>query len=170
MTDTMTTALQDDVEEHIAAVAEGYELLLKKDPPVEAYLNLACLYWRSTDFGFASYYNLTDTFYLRAGERCYEVLELATKVFPMCPEVVFWQRYFAWADRDVAFSDEECLHITQMPGSSLVPFFRLYLPPQRKYEKEALTLLAECRALPTIKNGYIVPILEKKLRTTKFDQ
>ena len=170
MTHTMITALQDDVEEHIVAAAEGYEFLLKQNPPVEAYLNLACLYWRSTDFGFASYYRLTDTFYLKAGEKCYEVLERAAEAFPECSEVIFWQRYFAWSERDVAFSDEECLRIAQMPSSSLVPFFRLYSPPECKYEKEALALLAEIQALPTIKNRYIIPILEKKLGSRKLVQ
>ena len=163
----MTIALNDDTSEHIVAASEGYESLLKGEATVDTYLNLACLYWRVTDFGFVSHYHLSDAFYLRAGERCYEVLVQAREKFPQCPELIFWQRYFAWADRNESFTDEECLRIAMMPNSSLVPFFRLYSPSNNAFEKEARLLLVQCLEIPTMKNRYIVPILKKKLAEVK---
>lgn len=152
----LNTALQ------VEDAAQAYESILQRaDAPIEAFINLACVYWRSTEFGFNAGLNLNHKFVGQAGNKMWSVLDQAEKKFKNYPEISFWRMYFSFTTLGEKPFVEECLQFVQQPNSTLVPYFHIYDQTQdRSYISEVKTLYQQCLLEKTLKNRYIISILE----------
>jgi hypothetical protein len=143
------------------------ELLAQGGPTSDDYLNLAVLYWQCQEPGFLLSANLDFIKY--AGVRYAEVLEEAEKRFPTCPEIGFWKSYTNFYVLGAPFPVEECQKIMEKPGSNLVPYLYLFSCSQgREYQAQATKLLADCKAQPTLKNHYIISVIESGLKMKEW--
>jgi hypothetical protein len=153
-----------DIAEQYEHAAELYELVIKEEnPPVDAFLNLAVLYWECTDFGIMAGYHLPVDFVKKAHVRHEEVLVEAKERFAEFPEVTFWQRYIIdYRGMRTDFSVDDAIYLTTRPNSTLVPYFYIYLASQRssEYRPLAMQLFEDAHLSKTTKNRYIISMLE----------
>lgn len=158
-------AVQNDVDGHVIKAAALYEQCLadKRNVSVDAFLNLAVLYWVVTDYGYNAGLQLPIDFIHTAGERYEPVLEEAARRFSSFPESTFWIKYTRAISLGEDSFVEECLEMVQSPHCSLVPYFYLFVNIGNEYLMQAQQLLQMCRMLPTTKNIYITSILETGL-------
>jgi hypothetical protein len=158
-------AVELDIAEQFERAAELYELVIKEEnPPVDAFLNLAVMYWRCTDLGYWASYNLDLSYVKMAQIRCREVLAEARVKLGDIPEVVFWQHYFDYINYggEYSLSVDKALDFVTQPNSTLVPYFIIYLDSERssEYLQKAKQLFEEVRLQKTTKNRYIISMLE----------
>jgi hypothetical protein len=154
----------------IQAADQYEELILREDGTLEDYLNLAVLYWQSAEPGFLSSSRADIDFIKRAGRRYREVLDAAEKTFPGSPEIDFWRRYCDLIFLGEPFPLPECTKLLGGSTSTLVPWFFVYSSSGGKEgEKQARDLLALCSADPTLRNRYIISVIESisKMREWK---
>jgi hypothetical protein len=159
---TLENAVKLDIDQQIEAASEAYELILTTvNPELKAYINLACLYWEVTDYGFNSGHHLPLTFVQKAGERMYVVLDMAKQEFGNDPEVEFWRLYFNFITLGDEPFPEIALKLTEKKEGFLVPYFHIYdQTKDPKYLPQVKELLAISRQELTTKNRYILSILE----------
>lgn len=131
---------------------------------VDAYLNLAFLYWNFQDFGFFTYYNISERLREIGYIKYNEIIENGINQFPNNVELKFWKKYFQHIFFGEEFSEKECKKLIERYGEDeyIIPYFYLYLFDKKKYEVEKNKLLHECAKQPTAKNIYIMSILESK--------
>ncbi len=160
--DDFQHALDLDVGQALEAAAQAYEQVIAQPAaPLDAYLNLACLYWRCIDFEFTWSLNLEIAFIWRAGERVWQVLDAAEAIYPQFPEIRFWRAYFRLTTLDQPPFVETCCALVEQPHATLVPYFYLYSATQdSRYHEQARMLYCEAQATLTTKNRYIVSMLE----------
>ncbi len=160
--DDFQHALDLDVRQELEAAAHAYEqIIAQPDAPLDAYLNLACLYWRCIDFEFTWSLNLEIAFIWRAGERVWQVLDAAEAAYPDCAEIRFWRAYFRLTMLDSPPFVEKCRALAAQPHAPLVPYFYLYSATQDShYREQASRLYCEAQTTLTTKNRYIVSVLE----------
>jgi len=160
--DDFQHALDLDVRQELEAAAHAYErVIAQPNAPLDAYLNLACLYWRCIDFEFTWSLSLEIAFIWRAGERVWQVLDAAEAVYPQFPEIRFWRAYFRLTTLDQPPFVEACGTLVEQPNATLVPYFYLYSATQDSgYREQARMLYCEAQATLTTKNRYIVSVLE----------
>ncbi|MBI1925662.1 hypothetical protein HYR99_15585 [Candidatus Poribacteria bacterium] len=156
----LTKAIQAEVAGKIVEATQGYEEILKlRQVPLSAYLNLAFLYWQSTEYGFNAAYHLSPEFIKLSGTRYRQVLQAAEKRFPKHPELQFWRMYFDFVMLGAPPFVEACQRLVSESNCSLVPYFYLYAMFEgHAYQKEAKALLEEFEKLPTFKHRYIASI------------
>src|SRR5690349_17354764 len=88
-------ALSLDIQQDIEKAANVYEIAIKMpDSTLDAFLNLACLYWESTDLGFNAGTHLESGSMEKAEKRMWEVLNEAEAKYGNYPEIDFWRLYF----------------------------------------------------------------------------
>ena len=144
----------------ILRAAELYEASLN-DASEEALINLAVLYWQMTDYGFSTTLRLSPEVVERAGLRFNEVLDEAARKYPGSAAVAFWRRYIAWADLGDPFDAEDCRQLLRENPEYLEPAMYLFSTSQgRESEREALTLLAQCQRLGTVRARYVASVIE----------
>ena len=153
-------AISKDIQRDVIAAANLYESCISIGGPLDAFINLAFLYWQSTEYGFNAAYNLPIAFIHKSGERYSRILDLGMTAFPSSKELVFWDRYFAFVSLGDDFSPEECEGYVEAPDHLIPYFFLRSLPIGTRYHEPADRLLQQCRLLPTLKNSYIVSVLE----------
>jgi len=159
---SLPSALHEDMDGDVVEAADCYEQAVQAgDAPLEAYLNLAVLYWQCTDYGFNAGHKLGAEFIGRAGERYPTLLQEADQCFPDRPEVKFWMLYCDFITLGGLPFVEECERLVKNTSEPLVPYFYLYSSSNgRGYEREASRLLRECLKQPTVKNKYIASVIE----------
>jgi hypothetical protein len=159
---TYDSALMEDRAGHIEQAAKAYEEALTKNPPALAMLmNLAVLYWQSTEYGFWAGHQLSREFVGAAASRLGECLQRARSLFPSAAEPQFWTKYIAWSDLGEPFPVEECRQLLASEPTSLVPAMHLYAVSQgRDCANEASLLLQQCRADGTTRARYIASVIE----------
>ena len=168
---TLQEAKNYEKRDEVINAADAYEeILLSKQPPLEAFINLAVLYWEFTRYGTSEEYGLDESFTERAVKRCLEVIDQADKHYPNNPDVTFWYLYIRYID----FTDEhfrsKCKELVKDPACSLDPYFYLFSGPDGdNYCKEVLALIGKCKWEKTFKNQYILSVIESLL-TQKEDQ
>lgn len=152
-----------DVDERVLEAASLYEVVLRSDvAPLDAYLNLAFLYWQCSDLGFAGAHHISDEFLVHAGHRYDPILVEADRRFGWQPEIEFWQLYFQWYWTGVGFVSR-CAELVLHDSKPTVPFFYLFVESHGdSYRAEAVALLLTCQQCPTAKNRYITSILHSK--------
>jgi hypothetical protein len=160
--DDLQQALDLDVRQELEAAAHAYEqIIAQPDAPVDAYLNLACLYWRCLDFEFTWSLTLEIAFIWRAGERVWQVLDAAEAAYPDCAEIHFWRAYCRLTTLDLPPFVEACRALVEQPSTTLVPYFYLYSATQDSgYREQARRLYCEAQTVLTTRNRYIVSVLE----------
>lgn len=150
-------AIQEDIAQNREEAARLYELVIKADdPPLEAFINLACLYWNSTDGGHAS----SKSFFRLASERMYEVLNEAEEQFGNLPEVQFWRRYFDWTVLGEPQFLDEALELVNT-GDTDTPYFYIYVQANyaEEYRSHAKIVLEKASKKLTTKNRYIISFI-----------
>jgi len=152
----------DECASHITEAAQAYERVLISEPaaPLDVFINLAFLYWQSTDFGFWSGVGLPLPFVKMADSRRRAVFDQAEKIYPANADIRFWRRYFDFITLGEPPFEEECKKLLQESGASLVPYFYLYSSPgEETYERQADELFHVCEKTPTMKNRYIMSVI-----------
>ena len=167
---SLIVAVQEDMQGNLSNAAECYEQVIQAGgASLEAYLNLAVLYWQCTDYGFNASHKLDYCFIDKAGERYSVILQEAEKQFPDYPEIRFWILYCDYITLGEPPFVEECRMLVNAVSKSLVPYFYLYSASRgHEYEEEANFLLEECLKYPTVKNKYIASVVKGviKIRQT----
>lgn len=164
---TFENAFQLDLDRKIEEAAAAYEEVIQQgDAPVDAFINLACIYWETTDFGFNTGHNLSHAFFMKAGERVYKVLDEAQARFGELPEITFWRWYFDFTYMgESAPPLDKCLELLKHPEANLVPYFYLYSQDRKpEYLAPLQALYNEVLPQKTIKNRYIISIIDSMLR------
>ncbi len=119
-----------ELEGRIEEAADAYEAAFENHPTIETALDLALLYWQSTDFGFARGRALDTAFIARAGTRFPELLSWAVRAFPGRTEAEFWRRYISWADLGAPLSIAECLDWMREDPTHEVPAMHVFAQTQ----------------------------------------
>ena len=161
-------AVDKDIEQKIEEAAALYVALLATNAaPLEAYINLAVLYWQCIDYGFLSFHHLSDAFLESA---YYEpVLDEAEKRFGFQPEIAFWRLYCERMYGGIGPFVEQCLDLVKAPGCTLVPYFYLFVMAKgQEYHAEVRCLLGECKQCPTTKNRYIISMIGSTIKSYKI--
>jgi tetratricopeptide (TPR) repeat protein len=144
-----------------SAAARYEEALAAGDNALQLLLDLALLYWQSTDPGLAAAKDLDPDFLKRAGRRTPELLEEAARAFPGSTAVRFWKRYMAWADLGEPLDAEECRQLLREDPTVLVPVMHVFAASQgRDMQTEAHKLLQQCRDDGTTGARYVASVIE----------
>lgn len=151
-------ALELAIGQKFEQAAQEYEVsLTKSDISIDAYINLACLYWESVSPGTTA----SDTFFEQSSKRMYQVLDEAEEKFGKIPEIEFWRLCFNFITLGDPAFPVKALELAKNPKSSLVPYFHVYSQTRdSKYLPKARKLLEQARLQLTTKNRYIISLLE----------
>lgn len=164
----LSEAIRADIEQKFEEASEIYEEIISNgDANLEVFINLACLYWEVTDFGFNTAHNLPMKFIHKAGERMYQVLDEAQERFGTVEEVVFWRYYFNFTTLgDDGFLDR-AIELGES-GSSHVPYFYIYTQTKNDdYLAQVRQLIVEIENQLTTKNRCILSVVGNKLQDNK---
>ena len=164
----MTTyheAIHLDIAEQIVPATVAYEAAIQAgDAPLDAYLNLAVLYWSCWDYGFVSGHHLDLSFRDYAAGRYEAILEQALERYPAYPESRFWQLYCRWVYIDDDPHIAEIKELVKDPYCSLVPYFHLFLQePSEVYRAKVRALALDIAPCRTEKNRYVLSMIESDL-------
>lgn len=159
---SLRDALVFDAEERPVQAADAYEqAIAAADVSLEAYLNLAVLYFECLDFGYVSYHRLGDDFVARAARRMTEVLDEAQTRFGQNSEIEFWRRYFRYVHAGAEPFVDACRTIAAS-GTSLVPYFYLFAATDGQlYRQEAGRLFESVALGKTARERHIKSVLNK---------
>ncbi|MEZ5422543.1 MAG: hypothetical protein R2682_05540 [Pyrinomonadaceae bacterium] len=157
-------AIKMDQAMDYAAAIEQYEAEIGSNPlpPVEAFVNLAFIYWHlATEPPFAFPADISDTFSVNAGNRYGFVLDKGIVAHPYSLELHFWQRYFAHVLFGEPFSPEACEELLDRfkADESLTPYFFLWLYDKTTFAPQRQALIDIACACLTEKNRYILAVL-----------
>jgi hypothetical protein len=163
---TLTEARAADREGRIEAAATAYEQALASgDAPLDAVIDLAVLYWQSTEYGFWKSLGLSPAFVDKAAERFPQLLAQAEQLYPERPEPRFWKRYTAWADLGEPFEVTEAEALLRKHPDYLEPAMMLYsVSPGSEHEAQARELLRACRTAGTTRCRYMASVIEGALK------
>jgi hypothetical protein len=151
-----------------SAAARYEEVLATGERSVKLLLDLALLYWQSTDPGLAAAKNVGPDFLARAGRRTPELLEEAARAFPGSTAVRFWKRYIAWADLGDALDVEECRALLREDPAELVPAMHVFAASQgQDMQAQARELLRQCREDGTAAARYVVSVIEAVMKRAR---
>jgi hypothetical protein len=159
-------AIEKDIDKQYNDAAVYYqESINENELNVDVYLNLAFLYWNFQDYGFFTYYNISEELAEIGYKKYPEILKKGLEVFPNNLELHFWDKYFSHILYGEDFTKENCLTLINEynENESLVPYFFLFLFDKVKYKKERDELLEIANDTPTAKNLYVKSILEKPI-------
>lgn len=166
--DEFREALELDIAQEVVKAAEAYErILAKADAPLDAYLNLANIYWHSVHAEFNTSHKLAPEFIRRAEVRMKQVLHEAERQFPGTPEIGFWYLFFDHIFLDKGPLFNQCKRLVHQSNCSLIPCFCLRCFGYKhawKYEVQVKDLHESIKNEPTIKNRYIVSVIEATWR------
>lgn len=163
-------ALRLDREGQIEQSARLYEEALGAGArTLDLYLNLAILYWQSTDPGFSAEHRLGLEFIANAGSRFPLLLTEAGQVYQASTEVRFWQKYISWADLGESFALEDCRQLLLEDRSVLIPAMFMFAQSQGKEcRQDALELLRQCQVSGTTRARYVVSVIEGVLKRSTW--
>lgn len=167
---SLISATHKDMDKDIVEAADCYEQIVQaKCAPLEAYLNLSVLYWQCTDYGFNAGHNLSIDFIHKAGERYQTLLQEADQCYPYHPEIRFWILYCGYVTLGEPPFVEECKKLVAATSELLVPYFYLYSAYNgQEYQGQVSHLLEECLKHPTVKNKYIISVVEGVTSRARF--
>lgn len=156
-------AIDKDVNKQYNDAAIYYQKSIDENElNIDVYINLAFLYWNFQDYGFFTYFNISDELREIGYQKYPEILEKGIKQFPKNVELRFWQRYFSHIFYGEEFSENDCIILMEKykDDKNIVPYFFLYLFGKDKYKYFRNLLLEECIKYPTAKNLYIKSMIE----------
>jgi hypothetical protein len=163
MTKLEKAILQDSkITPEPAALA--YEEAIQDGAGIDAFLNLAVLYFVCNDGGYAAHHYLSVEFLEVAWKRGFEVLHEAESRFGKQGEIEFWRIYFNFILLGGALEVEQCQLIAER-DSILVPYFHLFSQQKGdRFLSQALDLLNMVRVGQTEKQRYIKSVIEATLQ------
>ncbi|MGF1580908.1 MAG: hypothetical protein ACFCD0_16210 [Gemmataceae bacterium] len=159
----VATLSYPDIQETAPSLIEdlvvSYEnLILQKLAPLDAFINLASIYWQCIDPGFSVFFG--QGFLQKAESRFSQVLAIAAEKWSEPPEIKFWQLYFEHITLGKPSFEDDCSELVVRDRCTLVPYFYLFVSTWgREYRGQATNLLIMCEETPTMKNCYIKSIL-----------
>lgn len=154
-------AIQLDIQRKYIPAMEMYEdSILADEGILDAYINLAFLYW-SSGCQLEWSVGVIDKVIRRNGYKlAFIKLDLAKEKFDSS-EIFFWELYFKRRTIGEDISENEILHILKKHAfTGYAPYFYLFLLDRVKYTKEASVLNQECINNPTVKNVEMKSIME----------
>lgn len=161
----MNLALIKDINrEYLEAVKYYEEEINNSDlPKLDAYINLAFLYWEfaAEQFEFNMPNNIPEEWSVIGGKRFSKIIDMGLKKYPNSIELHFWKKYLPYRLFSTDFSKNECERLLKVYGKniSLVPYFFLYLFDKEKHKEKIARLTTVCNDVPTAKNLYIKSII-----------
>lgn len=165
---TFATAVELDIAKNVPAAILAYEKVIEQgNALLDAYINLAFIYWESSNpfesslFDFRGGRELLEDLG-QAWDLCEATLDKAEQIYGKETEIVFWKRYFNYITIGENFSLEERLELVKKPGSSNIPYFSIYILSEDtpEFRLFAQDLYTEAINQPTTKNRYIISMLE----------
>lgn len=160
-----TIAIDKDINKQYNDAAVYYQKSIDENElNLEVYLNLGFLYWIFQDYGFSTYYNITEELGEIGYQKYPQIIEKGIQQFPNNVELHFWKRYFNHIFFAEEFSEEDCKQLIEKydDKENIIPYFFLYLFDKEKYIEKRNELLDKCNEHPTAKNIYIKSIIDKK--------
>ena len=160
----------DRNDEPIAAAKAYEEWLATGTAPLDAYLDLALLYFLANDGGYAAHHKLPASFLNIAWRRIPEVLDEAEHQHGPHPEIKFWRRYvrFILLGEDW-MTAEDCMRLIES-GETRTPYFYLFgsfagLRPEEAehYRPDVMSLLEEVSEGATARERYIRSVVHSAI-------
>lgn len=163
---SLREAILPDRRGDLASAANQYEQELTKGrPTLHVLLDLAVLYWQTTDVGLAAAQGLTPELLATASTRFPTLLAEARRRFPERTAPRFWQKYITWADLSEPFGAEECMGLLREVPSDLEPAMHAFAISQgTPAQAEAAMLLRACREAETTRSRYVASVIEGVMR------
>ncbi|PRY24540.1 hypothetical protein CLV58_1398 [Spirosoma oryzae] len=164
---TIENALELEYYHDYAGAISMYKKIIgNMHPPVDAFINLAFLYWsvvnnRLFDRSLKKECGVPAEL-LPASDKMYEfIINMGLQEHPQNIELAFWKLYFSEISygKDVIEADYISL-LTHYHNDSLVPYLVLAAYDKTKYRNELYLLREECSIHPTAKNLYIKAVIE----------
>jgi hypothetical protein len=156
------TALEFDALDLPVQAANAYEEAIgSEQADLSAYMNLAVLYFESTDPGYAAAKKLDPEFTARASAGMYRVLRLATRRFGSYPEAAFWNIYFNWFSK---YDDPNFDEARELAKKTPIAYLHLLgAPDGKRYLKQARGLLENVKKRRTVRERYIDSVVRSRI-------
>jgi len=143
------------------------ESIVKKEMEINAYLNLAFIYWAAaSELNWSIAENIPKEIRQTGYKKSFIILELAEAIWENI-EIKFWKEWFVKETILEYLDEKETLAILkENPNQSLVPYFNLIIcnPDNLEYRKQGYILYENCKKEVTAKNRYILTFIESKFR------
>jgi hypothetical protein len=160
---TLELARALDGQDRPIEAAEAYERAINESGGLEAYLNVAAIYFQCADPGYAAHHHLSREFVALAARRFYEVVGQAQERFPDDGEARFWRLYYEFVHLGANDFTEEAAVIASQTGSLIPSFFLFTRPGGERYRNQALQLYHEVSRGGSARDRYIASVLRKHL-------
>lgn len=165
MNKELNKAIQaEEAEYYETAIAIYKDMLGQEDTPLDAFINLAFLYFIfAAEPFFAERNKLSTKTKAEIKDNGYtSVINKGLAKYPDSIELHFWASYFPNRTYFKPFSKEDCLKIieTYRDGPSLVPYFYLKTFKEGTYQIENEALFEQCKQVKTAKNNYILSFID----------
>lgn len=163
---TTDIARQFDACEQPVEAANAYERAIDSgEQSIEAFIDLAVLYWVCTDGGYLAHHHLSQEFVDRADRRAREVLDEAARRFGPNAEIAFWQYYFDHISYGKPSDASFCEALLES-GESLVPSFHLYcLTGKATHRQRCEALRSAAKNRRTERERYLWSVADSALRS-----
>jgi hypothetical protein len=160
----LATAIDLDINGHAMEAAAKYEQALDDaDVPVEAYLNLAVLYWRCTDIGYSSSRRLPAQFVRHAGRRIDDVLRRAEEKYPDSYAAIGWRKLIHFLDLGDDVVAEHCRQNLHRNCEPCLLYYTLTEDPIIDVAELSMLLTRALRE-PTARSQYIASVVQPRLQ------
>jgi len=168
----LESALAFDASDNPVEAANAYEEAIKQeDVGLDAFMNLAVLYFECTDPGYFCAKKLDQEFINRASAGMFRVLEQSYTRFGHQPEALFWKLYFDWFSK---FADPRYDDCRQLAKATPVACLHLLGEPDGKaYCEPGLTvpqaeaLLQAVKSRKTVRERYIDSVVRSWLNIAR---
>jgi hypothetical protein len=159
-------ALRFDAENKPLPAIDAYEdAITEGTASLESYLNLAVLYLKCADFGYAAGHRIPDALLDGGFGKALDTLRRARERFGPRPEVRFWELYIPYiylGDQPNFYEEAEEL---VQSGETLVPYFYLLARDDwKRFTEGAKRLYASATTPPvTGRKNYVRGLLEANI-------
>lgn len=158
-------AVELDMNKKYVAAMEMYEdSIIANEGILDAYINLAYIYWAAgCELAWSVNININKIIRRNGYELSFIKLTEAKKFFDSS-ELYFWELYFKRRTIGDDISESEIVNIlNRHPFTGYDPYFYLFLLDREKYIKEAKTLYQECMNNPIFKNIEMMSVMSALL-------
>ena len=153
-------AIEKDISHQYSDAVYHYINSIRDENNLDAYINLAFLYWIFQDYGFFSNNKIPNELRDTGYEEFLNIIKLGLEKFPNDTELNFWEKYFQLILFGEDFSEQDCKNLLERyKSNSLVPYFYLYLFDKEKYKEKIIELIEEINNSSTAKNLYIKSVI-----------
>ena len=156
-----------DIKHQYTKAIDFYEeSIARKEMEIDAYLNLAFIYWAAAnELTWSISEGIPKKIRQTGYKKSFVVLDLAEEIW-MNIEIKFWKEWFMKTTILEYMEEKETLAILdENPNQSLVPYFNLIIcnPDNPEYRKIGYLLVENFKKTVTAKNRYILTFIEHLL-------